>query len=70
MKLQDKWSNVLGTIDHYAEKQDTFTAAAGPGHWNDPDMVRILCTVILSLLLRQGRGRGGLKVTMEVKRLT
>ena len=66
LKLQDQWSSVLSIVDHFAEKQDTFTAAAGPGHWNDPDMVRILCTV----MLRQGRGRGGSKVTVEVKRLT
>ena len=30
---------MLGILDHFAENQDIFTAAAGPGHWNDPDMV-------------------------------
>lgn len=37
--VQDQWSSVLSIVDHFAEKQDTFTAAAGPGHWNDPDML-------------------------------
>ena len=27
-------------MDYFAENQDTFTAVAGPGQWNDPDMVR------------------------------
>ena len=41
-KLQDSWSSVLKIVDHFAENQDTFIAAAGPGHWNDPDMVRMI----------------------------
>ena len=43
LKLQDSWSSVLGIVDHFAANQDTFIAAAGPGHWNDPDMVRKTC---------------------------
>ena len=39
--LQDSWASVLGILDHFAENQDTFIKAAEPGHWNDPDMVRL-----------------------------
>lgn len=41
INLQDSWSSILMIVDHFAKNQDTFIAAAGPGHWNDPDMVRI-----------------------------
>ena len=27
------------TIDYYGDHQDIIIANAGPGHWNDPDMV-------------------------------
>ena len=27
-------------IDYYGDNQDLIIANAGPGHWNDPDMVR------------------------------
>jgi len=37
--LQDSWSSVLGIINDYATNQDDFQPLAGPGHWNDPDMV-------------------------------
>lgn len=37
--VQDSWKSVLRIVDHFAENQDTFIAAAGPGHWNDPDML-------------------------------
>lgn len=39
LELQDSWASVLGIVEHFAEKQDTFTAVAGPGQWNDPDQV-------------------------------
>ncbi|KAJ7384568.1 hypothetical protein OS493_021199 [Desmophyllum pertusum] len=39
--VQDTWASVLEIVDHFADNQDTFTAAAGPGHWNDPDMLVI-----------------------------
>ena len=37
--IQDSWSSVTGIIDYYAEKQVDLIPHAGPGHWNDPDMV-------------------------------
>ena len=38
--IQDSWSSVERTIDYYGDHQDIIIANAGPGHWNDPDMVR------------------------------
>ena len=37
--IQDSWSSVERTIDYYGDHQDIIIANAGPGHWNDPDMV-------------------------------
>jgi len=39
--IQDSWSSVLDIINHYATNQDDFQPFAGPGHWNDPDMLII-----------------------------
>ena len=30
---------MLNIIDHYGDNQDEFAQYAGPGNWNDPDMV-------------------------------
>ena len=40
--IQDSWSSVASVIDYYGDNQDVIIANAGPGHWNDPDMVRIV----------------------------
>lgn len=37
--IDDSWQNVLSVVDYYAKNQDELVAAAGPGRWNDPDMV-------------------------------
>ncbi|XP_031564497.1 alpha-N-acetylgalactosaminidase-like [Actinia tenebrosa] len=37
--VQDSWDSILHILDYFAANQDTFIAAAGPGHWNDPDML-------------------------------
>jgi len=39
--IQDSWSSVERTIDYYGDNQDIIIANAGPGHWNDPDMLII-----------------------------
>jgi len=39
--LQDSWQSVSGIIKWYGDHQDEMIPAAGPGHWNDPDMVNI-----------------------------
>uniref|UniRef100_A0A673VB43 Alpha-galactosidase n=1 Tax=Suricata suricatta TaxID=37032 RepID=A0A673VB43_SURSU len=37
--IQDSWSSVLSILDWFVKHQDTLQPVAGPGHWNDPDMV-------------------------------
>ncbi|XP_054708264.1 alpha-N-acetylgalactosaminidase-like [Uloborus diversus] len=37
--IEDSWQSVLSIIDFYATHQNDLVAAAGPGHWNDPDMI-------------------------------
>jgi len=37
--IQDSWASIERTIDYYGDNQDTIIANAGPGHWNDPDML-------------------------------
>jgi len=39
--IQDSWQSVASVIDHYGDDQDTIIPNAGPGHWNDPDMLII-----------------------------
>ena len=39
--IQDSWESVQRIIDYYGDNQDEIVANAGPGHWNDPDMVRL-----------------------------
>jgi alpha-N-acetylgalactosaminidase len=37
--IQDSWQSVASVIDYYGDNQDTIIPNAGPGHWNDPDML-------------------------------
>lgn len=37
--IQDSWVSVESIIDYYGNNQDVIVPNAGPGHWNDPDMV-------------------------------
>ena len=39
--VQDSWESVQGIINQYAKNDGDFVSVAGPGFWNDPDMVRI-----------------------------
>lgn len=39
--IYDSWDSVLGIINYYGEDKDGFGQFAGPGHWNDPDMLII-----------------------------
>ncbi|KAM8980983.1 alpha-N-acetylgalactosaminidase isoform 1-T3 [Sarcophilus harrisii] len=39
--IQDSWESVLSVVDWYTEHQDVLQSVAGPGHWNDPDMLII-----------------------------
>jgi hypothetical protein len=40
--IQDSWASLESIIDYYGNNQDIIVPNAGPGHWNDPDMVRML----------------------------
>ncbi|XP_072317485.1 alpha-N-acetylgalactosaminidase-like [Eucyclogobius newberryi] len=37
--IQDSWDSVQFLMDWFFNNQDFIQAAAGPGHWNDPDML-------------------------------
>ncbi|XP_019855912.1 PREDICTED: alpha-N-acetylgalactosaminidase-like [Amphimedon queenslandica] len=37
--ISDSWDSVTSIIDYYAKEEDDLIPAAGPGHWNDPDML-------------------------------
>ncbi|NXN94253.1 NAGAB acetylgalactosaminidase, partial [Rhinopomastus cyanomelas] len=39
--IQDSWDSVLSIVDWFSANQDVLQPAAGPGHWNDPDMLII-----------------------------
>uniref|UniRef100_A0A8D0L4C2 Alpha-galactosidase n=1 Tax=Sphenodon punctatus TaxID=8508 RepID=A0A8D0L4C2_SPHPU len=39
--IQDSWDSVLSIVDWFSANQDVLQLAAGPGHWNDPDMLII-----------------------------
>lgn len=39
--IQDSWASVESIIDYYGNNQDVIVPIAGPGHWNDPDMLII-----------------------------
>lgn len=37
--IEDSWASLKGIIDWFGDNQDRFAGRAGPGNWNDPDMV-------------------------------
>lgn len=39
--IQDSWDSVMAIVDWFFENQDVLIPAAGPGKWNDPDMLII-----------------------------
>nr|XP_029729487.1 alpha-N-acetylgalactosaminidase-like [Aedes albopictus] len=39
--IQDSWASLESIIDYYGNNQDAIIPNAGPGHWNDPDMLII-----------------------------
>ncbi|XP_058047863.1 alpha-N-acetylgalactosaminidase [Ahaetulla prasina] len=39
--IQDSWESVLSIVEWFSTNQDVLQPAAGPGHWNDPDMLII-----------------------------
>ena len=49
--IQDSWDSVTRIIDYYGDNQDDIVPNAGPGHWNDPDMVGHLANLAILVLL-------------------
>lgn len=39
--ISDSWDSVKGIVQFYTSHQDEFQPVAGPGNWNDPDMLII-----------------------------
>uniref|UniRef100_A0A6M2DWE2 Alpha-galactosidase n=1 Tax=Xenopsylla cheopis TaxID=163159 RepID=A0A6M2DWE2_XENCH len=39
--IQDSWNSVTTIIDYFGSNPDGIVSHAGPGHWNDPDMLII-----------------------------
>ena len=37
--FQDSWKSVLDIINHFGDIQEELIPVAGPGNFNDPDMV-------------------------------
>jgi|EP00945_MAST-04E_sp_MAST-4E-sp1_P003949 hypothetical protein len=37
--IQCEWTSLKSIIDHWGNFSEPLIAAAGPGHWNDPDML-------------------------------
>ena len=38
--ISDSWDSVVSIIDYYGNDKWNFSKYAGPGNFNDPDMVR------------------------------
>jgi hypothetical protein len=41
LDIQDSWDSVTDIANYYAKNADLLRSVAGPGHWNDPDMLII-----------------------------
>ncbi|KAL3285877.1 hypothetical protein HHI36_000397 [Cryptolaemus montrouzieri] len=39
--IDDSWESVTGIMKWFSQNQDRIAPFAGPGHWNDPDMLLI-----------------------------
>merc|ERR1711962_1968990 len=39
--IQDSWNSIKSIITYFGDNQDELIPIAGPGHWNDPDMLVI-----------------------------
>lgn len=39
--IEDSLQSLNGIVDYFRRNQDRFRPHAGPGHWNDPDMLVI-----------------------------
>jgi len=39
--INNHWESLVSIIDHWGDYGPSLQAAAGPGHWNDPDMLLV-----------------------------
>lgn len=39
--VEDSWESIANTIKFESDNQDTWAPLAGPGSWNDPDMIMV-----------------------------
>lgn len=46
--IDDSWDSMIKIADYFAQKQEFWAKYAGPGHWNDPDMVILLSKILCS----------------------
>ena len=51
--LQDSWQSVTSIVKWYGDHQDEMIPVAGPGNWNDPDMVKKFNDLITTATLQQ-----------------
>ncbi|KAG9342760.1 hypothetical protein JZ751_015624 [Albula glossodonta] len=49
--IQDSWDSVLSIVDWFSDNQDVLQAAAGPGRWNDPDMMALWAIMAAPLFM-------------------
>lgn len=45
--VQDSWDSVTAIIEQFGTDEGNFSLVAGPGFWNDPDMVMIPSRITL-----------------------
>lgn len=48
--IQDSWASLESIIDYYGNNQENIVPNAGPGHWNDPDMVTIRFIILKKIV--------------------
>jgi hypothetical protein len=39
--MSDSWDSVMNIVNYYGKNEGNFSAVAGPGRFNDPDMVNV-----------------------------
>ncbi|XP_063367095.1 alpha-N-acetylgalactosaminidase [Cydia amplana] len=39
--IEDSWQSLLGIMNWFGDNQERLAPFAGPGHWNDPDMLLV-----------------------------
>lgn len=48
--IDDSWESMIKIADYFAIKQEFWAKYAGPGHWNDPDMVTVNIYILKNLI--------------------